>query len=151
VGVSRFHQHRPSFPRGAVRSGGRIPNSQGPGLHHCYTTWYWPRALAKRDRQRLGRYLRPCYCRFYNSFSSLAHDIVQGLRDNHGDTRGANFSTDAPGWATSQASNGATRSHEERERERERERDRCTTGRVARKWVTGTLTESVSSGEGEMD
>jgi hypothetical protein len=34
---------------------------------------------------------------------------------------------------------------------RERERDRCTTGRVARKWVTGTLTESVSSGEGEMD
>jgi hypothetical protein len=42
---------------------------------------------------------------------------MQGLRDNHGDMRGADFSADAPGRAMSRASNGATWSREERERE----------------------------------
>jgi hypothetical protein len=42
-------------------------------------------------------------------------DIVQCLGDSHGDMRGADFSMDAPGSATSCASNGVTRSCEERE------------------------------------
>jgi hypothetical protein len=64
----------------------------------------------------------------YAAFTILslhcAHDIVQGLRDSRGDTRGTDFSMDAIGRATSHDSNGAARSCEERER------DRCTTGRV---------------------
>jgi hypothetical protein len=54
---------------------------------------------------------------------------------------------DAPGRVTNCASNGAARSCEQRERERER--DRRATGRAMRKWETGTLAKSVSSGEGE--
>jgi hypothetical protein len=56
----------------------------------------------------------------YAAFTILslhcAHDIVQGLRDSRGDTRGTDFSMDAIGRATSHDSNGAARSCEERER-----------------------------------
>jgi hypothetical protein len=76
-----------------------------------------------------------------------ARDIVQGLWDRHGDTRGADFSMDAPGRAMSHASNQAVWLHEERERER----DRRAAGRAARKRGTGTLTKSSSSDEGETD
>jgi hypothetical protein len=46
-----------------------------------------------------------------------ARDIAQGLRNSRGNTQGADFSADAPGQATSHASNGVAWSCEERERE----------------------------------
>jgi hypothetical protein len=74
-----------------------------------------------------------------------ARDIVQGLEDSHEDTQGTDISADAPGRATSRASNGATRSHEERKR------NRRAAGRAVRKQWMGTLTKSASSSEGETD
>jgi hypothetical protein len=74
-----------------------------------------------------------------------SRDIVQGLRDSRGDTRGTDFSMDAPGQAMSHDYNGATQLHEERER------DRHTAGWAVQKWGTVTLTKSTTSGEGETD
>jgi hypothetical protein len=74
-----------------------------------------------------------------------ARDIVQGLWDSHGDTRGADFSMDALGRAMGHASNQAVWLHVERER------DRRAAGRAVRKRGMGTLTKSTSSDEGETD
>jgi hypothetical protein len=74
-----------------------------------------------------------------------AHDLAQGLKDGCDESRDVDPSVDAPGLESRHASNGATRTREERER------DRHAASRATRKWGMEVPTRSVSSGDGEME
>jgi hypothetical protein len=86
--------------------------------------------------------LGPVYAAFMILSFHCAHDLAQGLRDGHGESRDADPPMDASGW---HASNGAARAREERER------DRRAASWAVRKRGTEVPTRSASSGEGEME